>query len=94
MLKRSELYEGFQGNVYKDEVRKGICGVWDQVMDVSSDGLMVSQLEVSISNLFTFLYCSWGYQGKNEIAVCSSRSIVRTRCGAMGRFKIGKGTHQ
>ena len=29
MLKRSELPESFQGNVYKDKVREGSCGVWD-----------------------------------------------------------------
>ena len=34
VLKRPELPEGFQGKVYKDRVRKGVCGVCDQLVDL------------------------------------------------------------
>lgn len=34
MLKRPELPIGFQGNVSKDRVREGACGVCDQLVDI------------------------------------------------------------
>lgn len=34
MLKRPEPPDGFQGNVLKDKVREGDCGVCDQVVDI------------------------------------------------------------
>ena len=32
--KRPELPEGFQGNVFKNKVREGGCGVCDQLVDI------------------------------------------------------------
>ena len=34
VLKRPELPIGFQGNVSKDRVREGACGVCDQLVDI------------------------------------------------------------
>ena len=34
MLKRPELPEGFQGKIFNDSVRRGDCGVCDQLMDL------------------------------------------------------------
>ena len=34
MLKRPELPESFQGKVYKDRVRKGVCGLCDQLVGI------------------------------------------------------------
>ena len=34
VLKRSALSKGFQGKVYKDRVREGVCEVCDQLVDI------------------------------------------------------------
>ena len=38
MFNRPELPEGFQGQVFKDRVREGGCGVRDQLVDILQIG--------------------------------------------------------
>ena len=34
VLKRLQLLDGFQGNIYKDRMREGVCGMCGQLVDI------------------------------------------------------------
>ena len=67
MFKRPELPEGFQGKVYKDKVREGICRVCDQLIEILLVGWQWGNWESAPSNFW--LQPVWGLQA------CGQRKV-------------------